>query len=64
MISTDWLPALQVLAASGAGLLGSSIYLLTSARLKPGVDQFVVWAGLLPGVVICALALLLATLTQ
>jgi hypothetical protein len=64
MISTDWLPALQVLAASGAGLLASSIYLLTSARLKPGVDQFVVWAGLLPGAVICALALLLAILTQ
>lgn len=64
MISTDWLPALQVLAASGAGLLGSSIYLLTSARLKPGVDQFVVWAGLLPGAVLCALAILLAALTQ
>lgn len=64
MISTDWLPALQVLAASGAGLLGSSIYLLTSTRLKPGVDQFVVWAGLLPGAVLCALALLLAALTQ
>lgn len=64
MISTDWLPALQVLAASGAGLLGSSIFLLTSARLKPGVDQFVVWAGLLPGALLCALALLLATLTQ
>ena len=64
MISTDWIPALQVLAASGAGLLGSSIYLLTSARLKPGVDQFVVWAGLLPGAVICALALRRAALTQ
>lgn len=64
MISTDWLPALQVLAASGAGLLASSIYLLTSARLKPGVDQFVVWAGLLPGATLCALALLLAAITQ
>lgn len=64
MISTDWLPALQILAASGAGLLGSALWLLTCARLKPGVDQFVVWAGLLPGAALCALALLLATLTQ
>lgn len=64
MISADWLPALQVLAASGVGLLGSSIYLLTSARLKPGVDQFVVWAGLLPGATLCALALILGFLTQ
>lgn len=63
MISTDWLPALQVLAATGVGLIVAAVYLLTS-RLQHGVAEFVVWAGLLPGIFITALALLLGLLTQ
>jgi hypothetical protein len=63
MISTDWLPALQVLAASGAGLVLASGWLLNS-RLQHGVPEFVVWAGLLPGITLVALALLLGLLTQ
>lgn len=64
MIPSDLLPAIRVLTGSGVGLLMASIYLLTCARLKPGVQEFVVWAGLLPGLVLTTLGLILGWLVQ
>ena len=64
MIHPDFLPALRVLTGSGVGLLMASVYLLGFCRLKPGVQDFVVWAGLLPGLVLTTLGLILGWLVQ
>lgn len=64
MIHPDFLPALRVFTGSGVGLLMAAIYLLTCARLKPGVQEFVVWAGLLPGLTLTTLGLILGWLVQ
>ena len=64
MIPSDLLPALRVFTGSGVGLLMAAIYLLTCARLKPGVREFVIWAGLLPGLTLTTLGLILGWLVQ
>ena len=64
MIHSDFLPALRVFTGSGVGLLISATYLLTCARLQHGVRDFVVWAGLLPGLTLTTLGLILGLLVQ
>ena len=64
MIPSDLLPALRVFTGSGVGLLMAALYLLTCARLQPGVRDFVVTCGLLPGLLLTTLGLILGWLTQ
>ena len=64
MIHPDFLPALRVFTGSGVGLLMASIYLLTCARLKPGVQDFVFTCGLLPGLLLTTLGLILGWFVQ
>lgn len=64
MIPTDMLPALRVLTGSGVGLLVTALYLLACCRLKPGVQDFVVWVGLIPGLLLTTLGLILGFLVQ
>jgi hypothetical protein len=64
MIPSDMLPAIQVLGGSGVGLLVAALYLLACCRLKPGVQDFVVTCGLLPGLLLTTLGLILGWLVQ
>ena len=64
MIPSDVLPALRVVTGSGVGLLMAALYLLAFCKLKPGVQDFVLWVGLLPGLLLTTLGLILGWLIQ
>jgi hypothetical protein len=64
MIPSDLLPALRVFTGTGVGLLMAALYLLAFCRLKPGVQDFIIWAGLLPGLTVTAMGLILGLLMQ